>query len=97
MTDSVCFSFHYNAQCDKKYGSYNVIKQDKKNNYDADDYNGDDDNYKKDKYDSYNNYDGKCTSEERDECCNASEKKQEEICAKSGCNPIKVSTTLSLA
>ena len=42
MTDSVCFSFHSNAQCDKKDGSYNVIKQNKKNNYDADDYNGDD-------------------------------------------------------
>ena len=63
----------------------------------ANDY--DDDYYQKQKYYAEKKYsedsDDKCTSEERDECCNAPEKKQWEVCIMLGCNLNKVSTNIN--
>ena len=85
---------------DDKWGSDGYIKKDKTewgsgtySKYDDDDY------HQKQKYYAEKKYskdsDDKCTSEERDECCNAPEKKQWEVCIMLDCNPNKVSTNIN--
>ena len=75
-------------------GGYNKYDDDK---YQPKDY--DDDYYQKQKYYAEKKYskdsDDKCTSEERDECCNAPEKKQWEVCIMLDCNPNKVRANIN--
>jgi hypothetical protein len=82
---------------DDKWGSGGYSKYDDDKYPVEQDY--DDDYYQKQKYYAEKKYlkdsDDKCTSEERDECCNAPEKKQWEVCIMLDCNPNKVSTNIN--